>query len=581
MSNTVNVTINNMPVKVAPGTTILEAASKLEIRIPTLCHFKLDTFDFEHRTGSCRICVVEVDGKQNLAPACCTPVHEGMNVKTNTIRVINARRTILDLILSDHPKECLTCEQNGSCQLQDLAAEMGLNKIRYAGKTSTYKIDLANEAIVRDMNKCIMCRKCEVACNEIQTVGVLSGVNRGFNATVGTVSNRPLSDTKCVFCGQCVAACPVGALSAMNRSYDVWVALNNPKKKVVVQTAPAVRAALGEEFDFEPGTSVTGKMAHALRLLGFDAVFDTDFAADLTIMEETTELIERVKANKNLPLLTSCCPGWVKFFEHQFPDLLHIPSSAKSPQQMFGAMAKTYYAKKIGIDPSDLIVVSVMPCLAKKYEASREEFSREGVRDVDIVISTRELAGMIKEAGILFKNLEDQDFDNPLGESTGASVIFGSSGGVLEAALRTAADWLTGEDLEAVDYEPVRGLSGIREATVKVAGMDLKVAVTSGLGNARKLLEKIQKGEADYTAIEIMACPGGCLNGGGQPFIHGDTSILDKRRDAIYAEDKGKPIRKSHKNPDIIKLYDEFLKEPGSELAHKLLHTKYITRDNT
>lgn len=575
-----NVTVNNMKISVEPGSTILEAAKKVGVKIPTLCHFKLEEFDFEHRTGSCRICVVEVEGKPNLAPACCTPVFEGMVIKTNSIRAINGRRAMLDLLLSDHPKECLTCEQNGCCSLQDLAAEMGLHKVRYEGKMSTYDIDISNKSIVRDLNKCIMCRKCEVACNKVQTVGILSGINRGFEAVVGPTCNKSLADTKCTFCGQCVSACPVGALSAVNQTYEVWVALNDPSKTVIVQTAPAVRSAIGELFDMEKGKCETGKMVASLRQMGFDHVFDTDFAADLTIMEETKELINRVTAGENLPILTSCCPGWVKFFEHQFPEMLNVPSTAKSPQQMFGAIAKTYFAEKLGKKPEDIVVVSVMPCLAKKYEADREEFSRDGVKDVDIVISTRELGDMIKEAGIQFADLEDSDYDTPLGSSSGAAVIFGSSGGVLEAALRTAADWITGEDLKEIDFTPVRGLTGIREADLKVGDLDIKVAVTSGLGNARKLLEKIQKGEAQYTAIEIMACPGGCLNGGGQPFIKGDTTILEKRKEAIYAEDSGKEIRKSHKNPYITKLYDEFLGEPGSHKAHELLHTKYKERDN-
>jgi NADH-quinone oxidoreductase subunit G len=576
----VNLTVNDIPVTVPEGTTILRAADSLGIRIPTLCHLELECFRVENRIGSCRVCVVEVEGRPNLAPACCTPVAEGMVVRTNTIRAINARRTVLDLLLSDHPKECLTCEMNQKCELQSLAAEFELHRILYEGEMSTYEVDLANEAIVRDLNKCIMCRRCETACNQMQTVGILSGVRRGFQAVVAPTGERSLSDTKCVFCGQCLAACPTGALTAVSRTYDVWRALNDPTKTVIVQTAPAVRAAIGEEFDMDPGTCMTGKMVTALRHLGFDRVFDTDFAADLTIMEETHELIERVKSGKNLPILTSCCPGWVKFFEHQFPDLMHIPSSAKSPQQMFGAIAKTYLAAKMGIEPKDLVVVSVMPCVAKKYEAAREEFSRDGVRDVDIVISTRELGHMLREAGIKFEVLQESAFDNPLGESTGAGVIFGATGGVLEAALRTAADWLTGQDIQEIDFTAVRGMQGIREATVKVGDMDIKVAVTSGLGNARQLLERIRKGEADYTAIEIMACPGGCLNGGGQPYIHGDTRILEKRRQAIYKEDAGKGIRKSHQNPYIQRLYEEFLDEPGSEKAHDLLHTHYTPREN-
>ncbi|MFA6104248.1 MAG: NADH-dependent [FeFe] hydrogenase, group A6 [Victivallaceae bacterium] len=576
----INMTINNIKVAVKKNSTILHAANKIGIKIPTLCHMELSCFDIDHTTGSCRICVVEVEGRKNLAPACCTPVMEGMVVRTNTIRSINARRTLLDLLLSDHPKDCLTCEKNGNCELQKLAAEMDLHHVLYEGKQSTYDIDLSSKSIVRDLDKCIMCRRCETACNKMQTVGILSGVGRGFNAVVAPAAMRPLTDTKCTFCGQCVAVCPVGALTEMNYKYDVWRALNDKTKTVIVQTAPAVRVAIGEEFGMAPGSIATGKLVAGLKLLGFDKVFDTDFAADLTIMEETTELIERLTKKQNLPILTSCCPGWVKFLEHQFPNLVYMPSTAKSPQQMFGAIAKSYFAEKIGKKPEEIIVVSVMPCLAKKYEASREEFTHNGVKDVDIVISTRELADMFKEAGILIDRLEPAEYDNPLGESTGAGVIFGASGGVLEAALRTAADWISGQDLPGIDFKAVRGLEGVKEATVNVAGIEVKAAVTSGLGNARKILEKIQRGEAHYDAIEIMACPGGCLNGGGQPYIHGDTTILEKRKNAIYQADEKLPLRKSHQNPHIQKLYAEFLGKPGSHKAHELLHTHYTPRQD-
>jgi NADH-quinone oxidoreductase subunit G len=576
----IKLSVNNRDVEVPEGTSILDAAGELGIKVPTLCHFKLDDFDIENKAGSCRVCVVEVEGRPTLAPSCCTPATDGMKVKTNSVRAINARRSMLDLLLSNHPKDCLTCQRNLDCELQRLAGEMGLHQILFEGEQMEHEVDRANQSIVRDPNKCIMCRRCETACNVMQTVGILSAVDRGFDAVVMPTSKRSLDDTKCTFCGQCVQACPTGALTAVNRSYDVWRGLNHPAKFKVVQTAPAVRVALGEAFGMAPGSVSTGKMVAALRKLGFDRVFDTDFAADLTIMEETTELIGRLTSGENLPILTSCCPGWVKFFEHQFPDLINIPSTAKSPQQMFGAIAKTYYAEKAGIAPDNMLVASVMPCLAKKYEAARDEFAPNGIRDVDIVISTRELANMIKEAGIQFMDLDESDFDNPLGESTGAGVIFGATGGVLEAALRTAADWLSDEPIEDVDFTAVRGLSGIREATVTVAGKDVRVAIASGLGNARNLLEKIQKGEAEYEAIEIMACPGGCINGGGQPSIKGDTSILEKRRQALYVIDGDKAIRKSHENPSIQKLYKEFLGQPGSERAHKLLHTHYTEREN-
>ncbi len=571
----INLTINGQETSVNEGTTILAAASRLGINIPTLCHMKLDCFDFENKTASCRICVVEVEGRANMAPSCSTMCTEGMVVKTNTIRAIKNRRTILDLLLSDHPKDCLTCAKNDNCQLLKLAQEMGLHKIRYEGEISTAALDIANESIARDMSKCIMCRRCEFACNDIQTVGILSAVGRGFTANMAAGADTELTATKCTFCGQCVSACPVGALTEISHKYKVWEALNDESKTVIVQTAPAVRVAIGEEFGMEPGSIATGKMVAALRKMGFNKVFDTNFSADLTIWEETTELIARVTKGENLPILTSCCPGWVNFLEYQYPELCHVPSTCKSPQQMFGAIAKTYYADKVGVKPEDLIVVSVMPCLAKKYEASREEFSRDGVRDVDVVISTRELSEMIQEAGIVFDILEDEKYDNPLGESTGAAVIFGATGGVLEAALRTAADWITGEDLDSIDFTAVRGLKGVREATVQVAGMDIRVAVSSGLGNARKILDKIQSGEEQFHAIEIMACPGGCINGGGQPYIHDQTEIIQKRMDAIYEDDKNQGARKSHHNHDVKKLYDEFLGEPGGHKAHELLHTKY------
>lgn len=574
----VNLKINDMPVSVPEGTTILDAARTLGIKIPTLCHIKMDCLGVEHKAGSCRICVVEIANRPNLAPSCCTPVAEGMVVKTNSLRAISARRTVLGLLLSNHPKDCLICAMNQQCELQSLAHEFDMHEIKYQGAQTEFPIDISSGAIRRDLNKCVMCRRCETACNVVQTVGVLSGINRGFEATVGPEELKPLLETSCTFCGQCVLACPVGALTEIGYKDDVWREINDPTKHVVVQTAPSVRVALGEEFDMPAGSITTGKMVAALRRLGFAKVFDTDFSADLTIMEEGTELINRIKTGKNLPILTSCCPGWVNFFEHQFPELMHMPSTAKSPQQMFGSIAKSYYAEKVGVKPKDLIVVSIMPCLAKKYEAARPEFAPDGVRDVDYVLSTRELAAMIKEAGVMFSALKDEEYDNPLGESTGAGVIFGASGGVLEAALRTANDILSGKDIKEIDFVAIRGLEGIKEATVQVGGMDLQVAVCSGLGNARKLLTKIRNGEAKYHAIEIMACPGGCINGGGQPYTGSNLKTLEKRKDAIYQVDKNLPIRKSHQNPSIIKLYNDYLGEPGSQLAHKLLHTHYFAR---
>lgn len=570
----ITLTINNKQVQVEKGATILQAAKLLEIEIPTLCHLKLHD-GFENKPGSCRVCVVEVEGRRNLAPACTTPVTEGMVVKTNSIKAIKARRNVVELILSDHPQNCLLCEKSTNCELQALAADMRIHEIKYKGEMSTYAKDTSSPSIVRDLDKCILCRRCETVCSEIQTVSALSAVSRGFDTVISPAFGTAMVETNCTFCGQCVAVCPTGALAEVNNTTKVWDALNTEGKLVIVQTAPAVRAALGEEFGLGLGKPVTGKMVAALRSLGFDKVFDTDFAADLTIMEEATELMSRITNGGKLPMFTSCCPGWINFIEHEFSDLLDSPSSCKSPQQMFGAVAKTYFAEKMNVDPKDIILVSVMPCLAKKYEAARPEMNS----DVDIVISTRELAKMIKEAGINFAQLQDEDFDSLLGESTGAAVIFGVTGGVMEAALRTAYEWITGEKLDNVDFEVVRGLDGIKEASIKIKDLEVKAAIASGLGNARKLLNKIREGKADYQIIEIMACPGGCIDGGGQPYIHGKYEILKDRMNALYEEDKNKTLRKSHENPAIIKLYDEFLGKPNSEKAHKLLHTKYTNKE--
>ncbi len=574
----INLSINNQPVAVEEGSTILEAARKLNIKIPTLCHLDLHNLKMVNKAASCRVCVVEVEGRRNLAPACATPVTEGMVITTNTIRCIKARRTIVELLLSNHPKDCLICEKNLECELQALAAELNIREIRYKGERAKHPKDESSKSIVRNMDKCILCRRCETMCNEVQTVHVLSAVNRGFDTFIAPSMNLPMHETTCTFCGQCVAVCPTGALTEVNNISKVWDAINDTKKYVIVQTAPAVRVALGEEFGAEPGTRVTGKMIKALRQLGFNKVFDTDFAADLTIMEEASEFVHRLQHGGKLPILTSCCPGWVKFFEHQFSDMLDIPSTSKSPHEMFGVIAKTYFAKKAGIDPKDIYVVSVMPCLAKKYEAARPELSYEGFQDVDAVITTRELAQMMKEANIDLMTLEEDEFDQPLGESSGAGVIFGATGGVIEAALRTAYEWLTKEKLEKVDFHDLRGFTGIKEAVVNINGLDVKIAVAHGLGNARELLESIRAGKADYHAIEIMACPGGCIGGGGQPYHHGDIDILKKRMAGIYQEDESKTIRKSHENPYIIKLYEEFLGEPYGEKAHSLLHTHYVKR---
>lgn len=576
----VKLKINGIEVTAPSDSTILEAAHTVNINIPTLCHLDLHDLKAVNKVASCRVCVVEVEGRRNLAPACITKVSEGMVVHTNTPRAVRGRRNSVELLLSDHPQDCLVCEKNRKCDLQKLAADLGFHgELKYKGEMSTYEIDSSSQSIHRNLDKCVLCRRCETMCNEVQTCGVLSAVGRGFETVVKPAFGLPMIETACTYCGQCVAVCPTAALSEISVVDDVWQAINDPDKYVVVQTAPAVRVALGEEFGLEPGHSVTGKMAALLRKLGFDRVFDTDFAADLTIIEEASEFVHRLEHNGTLPILTSCCPGWVKFFEHQFPDLLDIPSSCKSPHEMFGTVVKTYLAQKYSIDPDKLVVVSVMPCLAKKYEAARPELTYEGQRNVDYVVTTRELAKMAKEAGVDFLNLPDEDFDNPLGESTGAAVIFGATGGVIEAALRTAYEWLTGGTLEKVDFEDLRGMDGIKEATVRINDMDVKIAVAHELGNARKLLERIQRGEASYHAIEIMACPGGCIGGGGQPYHHGDIEILKARTRAIYEEDRGKTLRKSHENPYIKQLYKEFLGEPYGKKAHDLLHTHYTKRE--
>lgn len=580
---TVTITIDSKETAVSPGTTILEAAQGVGIGIPTLCHLDLHRMDVKNQPASCRLCVVEVEGRRNLAPACATPVAEGMVVKSRSPRVLGARKAVLELLLSDHPRDCLVCAKSGDCELQELAEKFGLREVRFQGAMSTYRKD-DTPAIVRDMDKCVMCRRCDTMCNVVQECGVLAGVNRGFGSVVAPPYDLTLDETVCTNCGQCVAVCPVGALMEKDQTAEVIGALADREKVVVVQTAPAVRAALGESLGIEPGTLVTGKMVSALRELGFDHVFDTNFAADLTIMEEGSELLDRLNRHlagdetAKLPILTSCCPAWVKFFEHHFPDLLDLPSTAKSPQQMFGSIAKSYFADTIGIPREKMVVVSIMPCLAKKFEAARPEFAVGGNPDVDYVLSTRELARMIQGANIDFASLPDGDFDQPLGESTGAATIFGATGGVLEAAVRTAYEVATGHELPTIDFQELRGDEGVRRATVRVGDLALKLGIVHKLGNARKFMERIRSGEEEFHAIEVMSCPGGCVGGGGQPYHHGCEDLLEKRTAALYRDDRDKPLRKSHENPHVQELYRKFLGKPLGEKAHELLHTHYQVR---
>ena len=581
----INLTIDNKAIQVPEGTTILKAARMNGIDIPTLCHFELDGMNFENKPGGCRVCVVEVKGRRNLAPACATDVMEGMEVLTHSARVINARKTVVELILSDHPNDCLQCEKNGDCELQSLTKRLGIKEIPFKGEQSHYRKD-TTLSVYRDMDKCVMCRRCETMCNKFQTAGALSGVNRGFQAVVAPAFEQNLGDSSCINCGQCVQVCPVGALTLVDNINDVLKAIADPTKKVVVQTAPAVRVALGEEFGMKPGEIVTGKMAAALRRLGFDQVYDTDWSADLTIMEEGTELLGRLKKALagepvKLPMFTSCCPAWVAFYEKNFPDLLEYPSTAKSPQGMFGAVAKNYLAPKLGVKREDLVVVSIMPCLAKKSELAREELSVNGNRDVDFSLSTRELAHMIRQCNLNLNDMPEEDFDSPLGQSSGAGVIFGATGGVMEAALRTAYEVHTGKTLPRIDFEETRGFEGIKEATIDFDGFPLKIAVAYSLGNARKMMEQVRQGNPNgYHFIEVMACPGGCIGGAGQPYHHGDSNIIRKRMEAIYREDAGKPIRKSHENPEIQAIYKEYYGEPCGHLSHEQLHTHYFDRSD-
>ena len=576
----INLKINGIDVTVPAGTSILEAARTIGITIPTLCYLK----DI-NEIGACRMCIVEAnEGRGNrLVASCVYPVSEGMVVTTNSARVVGSRKKTLELLLSDHDKSCLSCVRSGNCELQKLSKDLKVeDQNTYEGSANDFEIDDSAAHMTRNNNKCILCRRCVAVCEKLQNVGVIGANERGFATNISSPFGMGLGDTSCVSCGQCVAVCPTGALSEKDFTDDVLAAIADPEKFVIVQTAPAVRASLGEAFGYPIGTDVEGKMAAALRRMGFDEVFDTDFSADLTIMEEANELIERVSNGGTLPMITSCSPGWIKFCEHYYPDLIPNLSTCKSPQQMFGASAKTYYAEKIGVDPKNMVVVSVMPCIAKKFEIGRDDQSAAGVPDVDISISTRELARLIERLGIDFRALPDEDFDAPLGMSTGAGVIFGATGGVMEAALRTAVETLTGEELKNLDFVDVRGVEGIKEASYEVAGLNVKVAVASGLKNASILLDKVKSGEADYTFIEIMACPGGCVNGGGQiqqpASVRNFIDLRAERAKVLYNNDANKPIRKSHENPAIKQIYEEYFGKPGSHRAHEVLHTSYVAR---
>ena len=573
----VNIKINNMPLSVPKGISILEAARTAGIEIPTLCYLKKI-----NEIGACRICMVEVKGARSLVTACVYPVNEGMEIFTNTERVRKSRKTTLELILSTHDRKCLSCIRSGTCELQQLCKEFGVDdEGRFDGANPVHEYDDSAIHMIRDNGKCILCRRCVAAC-QAQHISVIGANARGFDTHIGSAFEKPLDSVACVSCGQCIVNCPTGAIYEKDDTAKVLEAINDPEKFVVVHTAPSIRVTLGECFGMHIGTNVQGKMVAALRRLGFDKVFDTDFGADLTIVEEANEFLGRVQNGGVLPMITSCSPGWIKYCEHYYPDMLDHLSSCKSPQQMSGAIIKTWYAEKMGIDPKDIVVVGIMPCTAKKFETKRENQSASGYPDVDYSLTTRELGRMIESAGIYFKHLPDEEFDNPLGDSTGAAVIFGATGGVMEAALRTAVEKLSGEELKSLDFTEVRGTDGIKEASYTVNGMEIKVCVVSGLANANTIMEKVKNGTADYHFIEIMGCPGGCVNGGGQPIQHAVVrnfvDLRARRAAALYEADKDMPLRKSHESETVKRLYAEFLGEPGSHKAHEVLHTSYVAR---
>ena len=578
MSELIKLNIDGINVEVEKGTTVLQAAKKANIDIPTLCFLK-----GINAAGDCRMCIVEIEGRRGLTPSCNTLAEDGMVVRTNTDKVNEARRTVLDLILSAHNRDCLTCVRNGNCELQELCKKFGITDVEYEGEKVKPHIDDLSPSIVRDASKCVLCKRCVATCKNIQNISAIDVVGRGFESRIAPTGDKSLNEVNCTFCGQCIAACPVGALKEKDDTQRVWRKIRDKDTFVVVQVAPAVRVALGEEFGLPIGTNVKGKMVTALRKLGFDKVFDTNTGADFTIVEEANEFVERVTNGETLPMITSCSPGWVKFIEMNYPELLGNLSSCKSPHQMFGAILKSYYAEQEKIDQKKMFVVSVMPCVAKKFERTREEMKNDGLDNVDAVITTRELARMIKQANIDFVNLEETEFDNPMGEATGAAAIFGTTGGVMEAALRTAYEAITGKELKDIDFMDVRGARGIKKASVTIDGKEIKVVVAHGLGNARRVLDEIKEGKADYQFVEIMACPGGCIMGGGQPIVSSkkrmDVDVRKLRADALYTIDKESDLRKSHENPVLIKIYKDYLGDIGGHKAHELLHTHYQKRE--